>query len=82
MRRQTRGECVRDGVMNMKKVELLRTRNLGHLYCQRQSVIRRWKQRVIRDIDSMEMKVVLRQIEPNGLSVTEEVNFVTAARQL
>src|SRR6187551_1470746 len=68
--------------MNMKKVELLRTRNLGHLYCQRQSIIRRWKQRVIRDIDSVEMKIVLRQVQPDGLSITEEVNFMPAARQL
>jgi hypothetical protein len=36
----------------------------------------------VRNIDSMEMKVVLRQVQPNGLGVTEEVNFMTAARQL
>ena len=35
-----------------------------------------------RNIDTMEMKVVLRQVQPNGLSVTKEVNFMTAARQL
>jgi hypothetical protein len=68
--------------MNMKKIELLGTRNLRHFHRERQSVIGRWKQRVMRNIDSMEMKIVLRQVQPNGLSITEEVNFVAAARQL
>src|SRR5919197_851451 len=73
---------MRHRVMNMKKIELLRTRNFRHLHRKRQSVIRRWKQRVLSNIDSMEMKIILRQIQPNGLSVTEEINFVAAARQL
>jgi hypothetical protein len=30
----------------------------------------------------MEMKIILRQIQPNGLSMTEEVDFMTTARQL
>jgi hypothetical protein len=34
------------------------------------------------NIDSMEMKINLRQVQPDGLSVTEEINFMTAARQL
>src|SRR5215470_7299815 len=68
--------------MNMEKIELLGTRNLCHFHRERQSVIGRWKQRVMRDIDSMEMKIILRQIQPNGLSIAEEVNFVPAARQL
>jgi hypothetical protein len=29
----------------------------------------------------MEMKMLLRQLQPNRLSVAEEVNFMTAARQ-
>jgi hypothetical protein len=68
--------------MNMKKIQLPGTRDLRHFYRERQSVIGRWKQRVMRNIDSMEMKIVLRQVQPNGLSITEEVNFMTAARQL
>jgi hypothetical protein len=68
--------------MNMKKIELLRTRNLRHFHRKRQSVIGRWKQRVMSNIYAMKMKIVLRQIQPNGLSVTKEINFVTAARQL
>jgi hypothetical protein len=66
----------------MKKIELLGTRDLRHFHRERQSVVRTWKQRIVRNIDSMEMKVVLRQVQPNGLSITEEVNFMTAARQL
>src|SRR6476659_4612631 len=68
--------------MNMKKIELLGTRNLRHLHRERQRVIGRWKQRIMRNIDSMEMKIDLRQVQPNGLSVTEEINFVAAACQL
>ena len=66
----------------MKKIELLGTRDLRHFHRERQSVIRRWKQRVMRNIDPMEMKVDLRQVQPNGLSIAEEVNFMTAAGQL
>jgi hypothetical protein len=29
----------------------------------------------------MEMKALLRQVEPNGLSVTKKVNFMTAPSQ-
>jgi hypothetical protein len=36
----------------------------------------------MRNVHSMEMKIILRQVQPNGLSVTEEVDFVTTARQL
>jgi hypothetical protein len=36
----------------------------------------------MRNIDSMEMKIILRQVQPDGLSVTEEINFVAAACQL
>src|ERR1043166_9556597 len=68
--------------MHMKKIELLRTRHLRHFHCQRQRVIGRRKQRVMHNVDSMEMKIVLRQIQPNGLRVTEEVDFVTAPGQL
>ncbi len=68
--------------MHMKKIELLRTRHLRHLHCERQSVIGRRKQRVMRNVHSMEMKIILRQVQPNGLSVTEKVDFMTTARQL
>jgi hypothetical protein len=66
----------------MKKIQLVGTRNLRHFHRERQSVIGRRKQRVMRNIDSVEMKIVLRQVQPNGLSVTKEVNLVAAARQL
>jgi hypothetical protein len=68
--------------MNMKEIELLGARYLRHLDRERQSVIGRWKQRVMRNVDSMEMKVVLRQVQPNGLSITKEVNFMAAVSQL
>jgi len=35
----------------------------------------------MRNVHSMEMKIILRQIQPNGLSITEEVNFMTPASQ-
>src|SRR5262249_54398755 len=68
--------------MNMKKIQLLGTRNLCHLHSKRQSIIGRGEQRIVGNIDSMEMKIDLRQVQPNGLSVTEEINFVAAACQL
>jgi hypothetical protein len=36
----------------------------------------------MRNIDSMEMKIVLRQVQPDRLSITKKVNFMTTARQL
>src|ERR1041385_4120461 len=62
----------------MEKIESLRTGHLRHFHRERQSVIGRWKQRVMRNVHSMEMKIILRQIQPNGLSVTEKINFMTA----
>src|SRR4030095_3082080 len=67
--------------MHMKKIELLGPRDLRHFHRQRQSVIGRGKQRIMRNINSMEMKIILRQVPPNGVSITEEKNFVTAARK-
>jgi hypothetical protein len=34
----------------------------------------------MRYVHSMEMKIILRQVQPNGLGITEEINFVTAPR--
>jgi hypothetical protein len=67
--------------MNMKKIELLGTRDFRHFHCERQSVVGTRKQSVIRKFDSMEMKAFLRQVQPNGLSRTEQVNFMAAARE-
>src|SRR5262245_16913235 len=69
------------GVMNVKKIEALGTRHLRHFHCKRESVVGARKQSVVRKFDSMEMKPLLRQVQPNGLSVTKKVNFVTAARE-
>jgi hypothetical protein len=67
--------------MNMKKIELLGTGHFRHFHCERQGVVGTRKQRVVHDFDSMEMKTLLWQVESNGLSITEEVNFMTAAGQ-
>src|SRR5215831_9658585 len=72
---------MRHRVMNMKKIELLGTRNLRHLHRERQSVIGGGEQRVMGNINSMEMQIVLWQVQPNGLSVTKKINLVTAAGQ-
>src|SRR6266481_7871506 len=72
---------MRHRVMNMKKIELLGTRHFRHFHCERQSVVGARKQGVVRKFDSMEMKPLLRQVQPNGLSITEEINFMTAPRQ-
>src|SRR6266513_1799000 len=81
LRGQTRGQCMWHRIMNMKKIELLGTRHLRHFHCEGQSVVGARKQSVVHDFDSMEMKTLLRQIQSNGLSITEEVNFMAAARQ-
>jgi hypothetical protein len=67
--------------MNMKKIEPLGTRHFRHFHCERQSVVGAWKQSVVRKFDSMEMKALLRQVQPNGLSVTKKINFMTAPSQ-
>jgi hypothetical protein len=36
----------------------------------------------MRNINSVEVEIILRQIQPDRLSVTEEINFVAAACQL
>jgi hypothetical protein len=68
--------------MNMKNIELLSARYLRHFYRERQSVVGRRKQGVLRNIDSMEMKIILRQVQPNGLSVTKKINLMTTPRQI
>jgi len=65
----------------MKNIEVSRARHLCHFHRQRQRVVGARKQSVVRDLDPMEMKMLLRQLQSNRLSVTEEVNFMTAARQ-
>jgi hypothetical protein len=52
--------------MNVKKIELLGTRHLRHFHRERQSVIGTRKQSVVCKFDSMEMKALLRQIQPDG----------------
>src|SRR5207245_1799058 len=81
LRRQTRRQSMWHRIMNMKKIELLGARHFRHFHCEGQSVVGARKQSVVHDFDSMEMKTLLRQIQANGLSITEEVNFMTAARQ-
>ena len=81
LRRQTRGQCMWHRIMNMKKIELLGTRHFRHFHCEGQSVVGARKQIVVHDFDSMEMKALLRQGQSNGLSIAEEINFMTAARQ-
>jgi hypothetical protein len=46
--------------MRMKQIELVRTRYFRHFYRKRQRVIRRRKQGIMRNVDSMEMQIVLR----------------------
>src|SRR6266576_2033472 len=81
LRGQTRSECVRHRIMNMKKIELLRTCHFRHFHCERQGVVGTWKQCIVRNIDSMEMKALLRQTQPHWLRITEKINFMTAPRQ-
>src|SRR5438128_11547716 len=72
---------MRHRVMNVKKIKLLGTRYFRHFHRERQSVVGARKQRVVRNFDPMEMKALLRQVQPNRLSITEEVDFMAAARQ-
>ena len=72
---------MRHRIMNMKDIELLSARYLRHFHRERQSVVGRREQGVLRNIDSMEMKIILRQVQPNGLSVTEKINLMTTPRQ-
>src|SRR5438034_11629789 len=81
LRGQTRGQCMWHRIMNMKKIEVLGTRHFRHFHCEGQSVVGARKQSVVHDFDSMEMKTLLRQVQSNRLSITEEVNFMAAARQ-
>src|SRR5206468_8775440 len=81
LRCQTRRQSMWYRIMNMKKIELLGTRHFRHFHCEGQSVVGARKQSVVHDFDSMEMKALLRQVQSNGLSIAEEVNFMTAARQ-
>src|SRR5438094_2012850 len=68
-------------LMNMKKLELLGTGHIRHFHWERQGVVGARKQSVVHDFDSMEMKTLLRQVQSNGLSITEEVDFMAAAGQ-
>src|SRR6266496_5009167 len=77
LRGQTRGQCMWHRIMNMKKIELLGTCHFRHFHCEGQSVVGARKQSVVHDFDSVEMKTLLRQVKSNGLSITEEVDFMT-----
>src|SRR5437868_2245786 len=81
LRCQTCRQCMWHRIVNMKKIELLGTRHFRHFHCEGQSVVGTGKQSVVHDFDSMEMKTLLRQVQSNGLSITEEVDFMAAARQ-
>ena len=59
----------------------LGTRYFRHFHRERQGVIGARNQRIVRNVHPMEMKTLLRQVQPNGLSIAKEVHFVTAARQ-
>ena len=67
--------------MNMKNIEVSRACHLCHFHRKGQCVVGTRKQSVMRDLDPMELKILLRQPQPNRLSVAEEMNFMTAARQ-
>src|SRR5438045_1605742 len=81
LRCQTCRQCMWHRIVNMKKIELLGTRHFRHFHCERQSVVGTGKQSVVGDFDSMEMKTLLRQVQPNGLSITEKVKLMPTARQ-
>src|SRR6266581_8922203 len=76
LRCQTRSQSMWHGIMNMKNIELSRACHLCHFHRQGQGVVGARKQSVVRDLDPMEMKMFLRQLQPNRLSVAEEVNFM------
>src|SRR5206468_9747440 len=80
LRGQTRRQSMWHRIMNMKKIEVLGTRHFRHFHCEGQCVVGAGKQSVVYDLDSMEMKTLLRQVQSNGLSITEEVDFMAAAR--
>src|SRR5438552_4248112 len=81
LRCQTRRQSMWYRIMNMKKIELLGTRHFRHFHCEGQSVVGARKQSVVHDFDSMKMKSLLRQVQSNGLNITEEVDFMAAAGQ-
>ena len=68
--------------MNMKKIELLGTRDLRHLHRERQSVIGTREDRRVSHLDLVEMNARERKIEPDRFGVTEKMDVVTARCQL
>src|SRR5207248_10109123 len=69
---QTRRQSMWNRIMNVKKIEMLGPRHFRHFHCEGKSVVGARKQSVVHKFDSMEMKTLLRQVQSNVMSITEE----------
>src|SRR5580698_4873622 len=72
---------MRNRVVNVEKIKIVKLRDLGHTGGEREIVRRVVEERITSDFDFVIMDVVLRAAQANGLSVGDEVNFVAALRQ-
>ena len=80
--RQQRGERVRDRVVNVEQVERVELGDLGHARGQRQVVGRMLEQRVVVDIDLVEVDVGFAAVQAERRRRGDEVDFVAARGKL
>ena len=72
---------MRDGVMDVQQVEVVGLGHLRHARRQRQAIGRILKQRIVGDFDFVIMNARRTGVEPDGIGVGDEVDFVPARGQ-
>ncbi len=71
-----------NGIVDVQQIEIVDFRHLGHARGQRQVIRRIVKQRIMRDLYLVIENVGLRSLQPERLRIGDEMNFVSALRQL
>ena len=80
--RQQRAHRVRDRIVHVQKIKVVKLGHFRHARGQRQIVRRVLEQRITGDFHFMVMNVGMGTAQANGLGVRNEVNFVVTLRQL
>ena len=79
--RQHRGDGVRNGVVHVQQIELVTLGHFRHARRQRQAVGRILEQRIVGDFHLVIVNARHIRVEPNGVGVGDEVDFVAARGQ-
>ncbi len=79
--RQQRAYRMRDGIVNMEKIQIVQLGNFGHAGSERKIVGRIVKKRVSGNLDLVIMNVGLGASQADGLGIGNKMNFMSALGQ-